>query len=606
VCNDVNECGPEDEPRATWIRHNTALDSFDPGSNDGDVFGYGPGIGLIDVNQDGLLDVALGRVLEESVTGLCVYLNHSEAGEMRFEPDEVLCDGSLPAEAVHVVDLNGNGDDELLLSSRGRLLWNEPASNDQFVDLFSELDESDPRKRCLAGTSLVVDIDADGYLDVLLGCQLIFPTSADEITPSTTPNLVLSGSASGPVWTYSVEEVASAGLDDPGFTLAFGAFVQAETGLWSIVDANDTFSVRGRRNTDFSPGRRYTMRSPALWGDTSGLPEFEIGPIVQDESNWASFMGVSRIWTTAGDVLTLLSDWGPIRALKPEESEASGWVDVASSVGLEMEALNGFQLYSWTMVVDDYDADGRDDVFVVHGMVPDSNVQSHASHRHVQAFQSAEGTFELEFEGFGVSLPEERPTTRHPVPPAGRSALRWDADLDGRLDLIINYHLGPPELYTLSEAATRCTLRPRPSTVNAMNAGYAHDRGDGVWRSWDNGGQHRASPPSTITVPADTVRFRFPSGASIPIRCTDGPYQVITEPDWLRRVPDSDVVVIDAQLADMEPLLSVRALWRNQTEQGLVELTPTDDRTRWLLPDLPDASEIMVELNGRWILRWLP
>jgi hypothetical protein len=597
---------PNGSRTATWTLHETALSSYDPGDHDNDDFGYGPGIGLIDIDQDGLLDVALGRVPNGEDTGFCVYLNRSRPGEMRFEIAPDLCDGSIPAETIHIVDLNNNGLDELLLTSRGQLLWNEPASSDEFIDLYARLDDTDPRRDCLAGTSLVIDIDADGFLDVLLGCQLFFPQGPGIELESTAPNILLNGSADGPVWAYSNDEVAAAELDDPGLTLAFGAFIDESSGLWTIVDANDTFSFPDRRNTDYPPGRRLRMDSPDEWSEPSGLPEFESGPVVDGERNWGAFMGVSRLRTETDGVLTLLSDIGPILALKSGDRASDTWVDTADSIGLSLASLNGFQLFSWTMLVDDFDRDGRDDVFIVHGMFVDSNIRAHTSHRHVQAFQTIDGTFEPQYEGFGVTLPQERPLTRHAVPPSGRSVLRWDADMDGRMEIIINYHLGPPELYTLDEPADRCTVRPRARTVLAMNAGYAHDNGDGIWRSWDNGGQHRAAPPSTIMVPATTVRFRFPSGASVPISCSDGAYQELEEPDWLHRLPDTNEVFVDAELAGIDSIEEVRALWRSGTDSGIVSLVRDDSPSRWALPSLPDDAELMLELDGRWIMRWFP
>jgi hypothetical protein len=241
----------------------------------------------------------------------------------------------------------------------------------------------------------------------------------------------------------------------------------------------------------------------------------------------------------------------------------------------------------------------------VHGMISDSNVQAHTTHRHVQAFQSSDGVFEPEYNGFGITLPEERPRDRYPVPPAGRSVLRWDADLDGRLDIIINYHLGPPETYTLDELPTRCTIRPRPTTVMSMNAGFAHDRGDGIWRSWDHGGQHRASPPSTLVVPGDVVRFRFPSGAIVPVRCSEGTLQEVVEPSWVERDADGSMIRIDAAGAGLETISSVRALWRDGTESGLVELLPTDGGLGWALPVGLASAEVMIEIDGRWLWRWL-
>ena len=606
VCLATNRCGLAEGPRATWTRHETSLATFNPGYNARDLFGHGPGIALLDMNSDGLLDVALGRVLNDLEAGLCVFLNRSDSMAVRFERDEELCDGGIPAEAVHVTDLNGNGVDELLTSARGQLMWYEPGSSAAFVDLFSSLDEDDIRRDCLAGTSLSVDIDADGFLDVLLGCQIVFTESASDPSPTRTPNILLTGSAGGPQWAYSVDEVATAGLDDPGFTLAFGAFIDHETGLWNILNANDTFSVRGRRNTDFAPGLQQRALAPDLWAAPTGLPQFELSPILPDASNWGSFMGVAQLHSEAGDALVLISDWGPIRALRPDSNSETGWVDIAAEVGLAMEALNGFQLYSWTTLVDDFNNDGRDDVFVVHGMVPDSNVQAHTSHRHVQAFQSADGTFELEYEGFGVTLPEERPRGSFPIPPSGRSALRWDANLDGRMDIIINYHLGPPEFYSLDESPLRCTLRPQPTTVMAMNAGYAVDRGDGVWRSWDHGGQHRASPPSSLVVPGDSIRLRFPSGAVVPVSCADGPYQTVEEPDWLARVPGTSIVSIQSGIAGIDAPSSVRALWRRSTQQGIVDLEPGDDPTEWQLPSAADDAAILLQIDGRWIWRWFP
>ncbi len=92
----------------------------------------------------------------------------------------------------------------------------------------------------------------------------------------------------------------------------------------------------------------------------------------------------------------------------------------------------------------------------------------------------------------------------------------------------------------------------------------------------------------------------------MPLRCSDGVVQEIYEPEWIQRLPGGARILLDTTLAAIEPVSVVRAVWRTASDHGVVELTRSDTANEWILPSIPERAEVLLELDGHWIWRWLP
>ena len=71
---------------------------------------------------------------------------------------------------VPTVDLNGDGHHELIRFGVGLTEWIDFRSNTR-TDLLRHLPEDHPARRCLGGSFSSLDIDMDGRVDLLVGCQ---------------------------------------------------------------------------------------------------------------------------------------------------------------------------------------------------------------------------------------------------------------------------------------------------------------------------------------------------------------------------------------------------------------------------------------------------
>jgi hypothetical protein len=80
----------------------------------------------------------------------------------------------------------------------------------------------------------------------------------------------------------------------------------------------------------------------------------------------------------------------------------------------------------------------------------------------------------------------------------------------------------------------------------------------------------------------------------------------ITEPAWIVRTPGSGQITIDTALAGLEPATTVRAVWRDGDSHGIVTLQQSPTPTQWTMAEIPNNAEILIQIDGRWIWRWLP
>ncbi len=194
--------------------------------------------------------------------------------------------------------------------------------------------------------------------------------------------------------------------------VAVGVLDVNHDGLLDLVTAVDTFSTPEFKNVGLLPGGIAFACAP------DEACRYRHEDFVDSLLTWGSFMGIGNVALDGGGEALFLSDWGPNRLFDwsqgidvlDEQPTAFGWVD-------------GHPSFSWGVVVDDFDRDGLDDVFVTQGVVGNMRYryERHDSgvlwQRPGAEFVSLTGEAGVTPEGIGDATPDDRV-------PAYRGALK--------------------------------------------------------------------------------------------------------------------------------------------------------------------------------------
>jgi hypothetical protein len=553
---------------------------------------------VLDANGDGLLDLLGGRTPEEESGGGCLYLNASEPGPIRFVPDPRVCNQDLRATSVSAFDVDGDGKDEMFLMFFQNIV--EVRLTESGVTQYQHFDPSlftDARALCDPSSLVPMDIDLDGDLDALVGCtspnSRVLDMFEDDVSYWLQTHLLRNQDGQLRLETGPWAEELSL-LGNP---LTFGLVDLDENGLIDLVATNDSFSTEGRRNLHLAPGTLHVRCRPdetCIWHERQ---------VVDGEQGFGSFMGVGVV-RVAAERLLLLTDWGAKRAL---DLGAEGWPDAADRFGLQLPDNDGFALYSWSALVDDFDLDGLDDILFTHGMPADGDVPGHGAHVPFLVVQNQDEQFSLYKDGLGFLLPAQRMRVQREVPPSQRSAIRADFDRDGILDLLLVFALGFPELYTdATGQATRCTVFPQPAFAPAWGHSFAFRlHADDVWHEWFVWGGMRVGNANALLLPARQGELRWPSGAVTPWDCGIRTTLTLTEPEWLTIArEDAEVSVqIDMRWWKLNEAQDLSLHWRLNEQTG-VETVQASSPGLWRLSGIPDGARVLVQLDDRYIPRW--
>jgi hypothetical protein len=272
---------------------------------------------------------------------------------------------------VSAFDVDGDGKDEMFLMFFQNIV--EVSQTESGIAQRQHFDASlfsDVRGLCEPSSLVPLDIDLDGDLDALIGCTA--PNiRVDNMFEDDTSFWLQSHLLRNEEGQLRLESGPWA--EEPrllGNPLTFGLVDLDENGLIDLVAPNDSFSTEGRRNLHLAPGTLHVRCRPdetCIWQDRQ---------IVEGEQGFGSFMGVAVVRVAARRLL-ILTDWGAKRAL---DLGAEGWPDAAARFGLQLADNDGFALYSWSTLVDDFDLDGLDDILITHGMPADGDVPGHGAH----------------------------------------------------------------------------------------------------------------------------------------------------------------------------------------------------------------------------------
>ncbi len=583
--------------------------------------GYGLGGALLDFDGDNDLDVFLGyrqKLLErEDETAACVYENVSIPGDLRFRATETFCGFELgKISSGWGLDVEGDGYSELLALGEGVLqLWRFHPEV-EIVDLNAQLADDDERKGCNAGAVSTMDLNLDGRSDLIIGCQMQslsmnnMPDREQIMHIPVLLNQVFLQDESGQFILSDDEALIDRqgdryGLEDDGSGLGLGQIDVDRDGLLDLVVANDTFSDvnSGDEHTPMPPGGVYFRCAPAedcTW-TWRGL-----GPGTEA---WGSFMGLGNVHIEGSGDHIYVSDAAPNRCTRYENRNP---IDVGRLLDIDMGYNGEFDLFAWGVVVEDFDRDGRDDIYVSTGSVPSPRVGVFEAHYDGLFLQEADGQFlALGPEEVGLSIHDQIDAPGSDWVYSSRGAVKADLDNDGFVEILtlpMEGHLRiQSEVPTRAEVLPRCTLVPRPRYVPAYGFGYeVAGRSGDAWRRRDMQGQLRFGASPYILSTINEGRLRFPSGAIIEFDCQDGPGPVIVEePEWIRILYQENVTKLRLNTQwTGRGIPQFRVLF--QSPSGVREVGTFHDGVGWDLTPRPDEDQMMFKIDGRWLPRWFP
>ncbi|MBM66348.1 MAG: hypothetical protein CMH55_08960 [Myxococcales bacterium] len=600
--------------------------------------GYGFGAGLFDLDRDGDLDLYLGdRRREGTPTDDAMILeNQSYTGRLHFVPrPELLEPNAAEYPSAFGIDVEGDGFHELLRLGDGSVLLERFQPQRETTDLIQALPEAHPGRSCFAGAAVAEDIDHDGRLDLWIGCQL-----SERVMAELTSMLMQQGGdpyqplIGATFVRCAPDEVCSHRRQPFGEPYdPCGAFrnssgpPQEET-----CDSEPTPVGDIRQRFRLAPMQNLAFRQQP---DGQFLPfaEHELLPLYDDGSALGlggldvnddglpdllvandSLMGIGALVVEGEGEVIYVSDEGPNKAVRFDAQGRA--IQRGEDLGLDLPMVDGFPLFAWGIVVDDFNRDGRDDVYLAQGSLPpppgiDTIVWS--LHYDALLLQQEDGPFLEASAEVGLSAhgSDDSLNPRHAY--SSRGAAKVDLDSDGYLEILTMAYEGLPRIHsevpTLQVHPPRCTLIPKPSLVPSFGTGYAIKATDGTtWRRWDLQGQLRLGASPYILSPYSSGRLRFPSGAILSFDCEgrQGP-EVIEEPtDWIKLRRSNGRLEFQFQAPWLAGGIPGRLHVAVRNEGGVARsFRITPDGRRFPVAVRADDRAVMAQIDGRWVPRWL-
>jgi hypothetical protein len=435
----------------------------------------------------------------------------------------------------------------------------------------------------------------DGLVDILIGCQ-----PSKTINPEEQQNLAFRQRPDGSFEPMNGENYQD--LRDDGAAMAFGIIDVDVDGLLDVVLVNDTFVESGTVANTLSTGG-LLFRCPPSQGCIYERRQFAGGI-----KAWGSFMGVGNIEINGSEEHLYITDWGANRLLNFGDSRTPR--DTALTYGVDLAYSQDLPLFAWSVVVDDFDRNGLDDMLVTQGD-PSDIKHFTFEHRDVLFLQRGLGDFVEVGQEAGIGLPNHEDSLNPERVSSSRGAVKADLDGDGLLDIIaasLEGHLKIiSELPTADNASDRCTLVPRGRVVPSYGFGYAvspHWTRD--FRRRDMQGNMRFGAGPFVLSSVSRGVLRFPSGAEVDFDCQGGPGPIVVEePDWIEAWREEGVAFVRLEAPWLDGALSFEvALRRPGQEPARIDSDVSVMDGVLVVPLEEGEDGIMVKVNGLWVGRW--
>jgi hypothetical protein len=553
--------------------------------------GTGFGLALLDIDGDLDLDVFVGS---EGGSPACLYENLSEPSFIKFEPVESACQSEAVAwHGATSIDLRGDGVHELIRLGSGSVVVETFYPQAGRVELLSQLEADDPRRFCNAGSAVAHDFNYDGRLDLMIGCHFdMFHGAFEDFR-----NLLFVQDEHGDLRVLSRrswqrgDSILHAYASS---TLALGLADLNDDGLGDVLVSEDDLARNVLESP--APGGTYFACAP------NEHCRFRVQRYTPASGRPGSFMGTGVLRLANHDAHHLyVSDRFDNRLLRQSNS---GSVDIAPRVNAGMGYLGATTVYSWGIVVDDFDFDGHDDLYVGNGAVPQQTAADFAAHLDLLLLQKRPGRFDWHSGDVGIPPHSTLGSANEERPYSTRAVLKTDFDSDGMMDLIASAMEGHVrflrEVPLAGSTNSRCTLVPMPRYVPGHGSQHRLIFDDDPKsRLWDSQGQVRSGASPYILTPKPQGTLEFPSGARVRFRCkpTHRP-TLIFEPIWLsmRRVDQRIHIEVTEHAPQGE--LSVHLL-----RGSITEATPEGER-HWSIPAPSAGAPLMLRFGERWTARW--
>ena len=495
---------------------------------------YGYGAALFDLDGDLDLDAFIGtQAADGNGSAGCIYRNESVPGELRFEPIERFCQAqSDPAIAGYGLDLEGDGYHELLLAKRFAIELHRFHPQHEVLDLMSLLPAEHPGRACQVFGALALDLNLDGRADLLLGCGSRDLNRERNEPHHMHPNLVFLQTEAGALRpldpdSWYRDDIL---LNAVSLTHALGAADVDEDGLMDVMISEEAYYsvIDGRYNGD--PGGVYRRCAPS---ERCGFQSITLGEGV---NAFGAYMGSGLLQVEDRGELLYYSNLGPNRLI---EIDSGAGFDTGADAHVQLATFGDEMVFSWGVVVDDFNRDGRDDLFVSNGSLFFRDPAQMNVYYDTLLLQGAGAAFTTHSEEVGIAPFTTVDSGSELRPYSSRASAKVDWDGDGFLDLLTVGLEGVPRIHrevpTQRAEPPRCTLVPINRYVPSYGFGFAIVPDDDPRpRRWDSQGQHRLGTSPFVVSPWTQGSLVFPSGASVRFDCGAQPGPVIVEePEWL-------------------------------------------------------------------------
>lgn len=450
----------------------------------------GAGLAVVDLDGDDLPEIVAGR----RGGGLALFHN---LGGLRFqEVTDSGLDGAAAATAIAAIDLDNDGDRDLVIASAGIAVVWANLGDGQFREA-SRLPDPGTTEHILP-----VDLDGDGLLDLYLG-------DYDRSDLEATRNRLYMNRGG--------LQFAAAGKVGAGLTWTTTAFDIDGDGDLDLYVANDTlkpdFGIPGQTSIPPWPVDQL-LRNDGPGPD--GVPRF---------TDVAGALGLTGPRSSMGGVLGDFDDDGRLDLFVPDFGAkkvfvlqpVGGYVERAADLGVAAIARRSAEcdpaspsanclILTWSAVLTDFDLDGHDELLMVNGETSPFNPPPP-----VLMFTR------------GAELPYREVSPDIPCMDA-RALVATDLDGDGDQDVVIAQRNGPLMVFEdrgrpAPASWLRVTLRGRTSNRDGAGAIVTARMSGGrsQIRSVGTGGVvHSAHPAEAFfglgTGSVDAVEVAWPSG----------------------------------------------------------------------------------------------